>query len=128
MPAPTARDHGLIHAWWSDLKIDVRDDVRGLWFGIVDLHIDGQSRRTLYVAGCAQFDAGDPVADWAAADYAWWPAERYVDLPDFAALPNHAHAEVLKYAVALVRALAPLPIAAVDGAAVGFDDGDFELI
>lgn len=128
MPASRATDRALLHSWWSGLKADLPDEVRGLWFGIVDFQVDGVTRRTLYVTGSPEFDADDPTAEWAAADYVWWPDARYVDLPGVAALPAQPYVEILRYAAELVRDLNPLPIASVEGAAVGFDDGDFELL
>ena len=44
------------------------NDVRGLWFGLVDLVRDEHVTRTLYVAGTAEFDANDGTGDWATAN------------------------------------------------------------
>lgn len=127
MASPPEGDLELLRSWWSDLKTELPDDVRGLWFGIVDLDVDGDARRTLYVAGSPEFDSEDADADWA-TDYSWWPEGRYVDLPGLADLPEGPYEDVLDYTIALVRDLNPLSIGAVEGAAVGFDDGDFKLI
>jgi hypothetical protein len=123
---PTDRDVEVLQEWWGRVAPDVPPDAKGLWFGITDL-VHGGSLRTLYVAGCLTFDSADPSGQWA-TEYCWWPADRYVTLADFAMLPEQPYQDVLAYAAALVRTLGPASVAHVDGAAVGFDDGDLVIL
>ena len=123
---PSDRDLDVLQDWWGRLAPAVPADAKGLWFGITDL-VQGGAVRTLYVAGCPTFDPSDASGEWA-TDYCWWPADRYVTLADFAMLPDEPHQEVLAYAAALVRSLDPAQAAEVEGAAVGFDDGDLVLV
>jgi hypothetical protein len=127
--AGNASDLALITLWWGRLARVIPADVRGLWFGIADLALsDSGSRRYLYLAGCPTFDADDETAEWA-TEYCWWPDDRYVLLPTLAAIPEKRYAEVLDFAADLVRRLRPIDSAPqVQGAAVGFDDGDFVLV
>lgn len=105
---------------------EVPSNARGLWFGITDL-VHGGALRTLYVAGCPTYDPTDATGEWA-TDYCWWPEGRYVTLVDFAMLADDPYQDVLSFAVGLVRSLDPLSIPTVEGAAVGFDDGDLITI
>lgn len=123
---PTPSDLETLRAWWAKLQPDLPHTARGLWFGITELQ-SGGAYRSLYIAGCPTYDPDDPHAEWA-TEYCWWPADRYVTLADFAALPDQPYGDVLTYAAELVRALDSTALPTVDGAAVGFDDGDFVII
>jgi len=79
----------------------------------------------LYVAGTESFDAEDETAEWAVPDYAWWPDNRYLPIPEIDGLP---FTDGLRRAVEVVKSIAPWRDVAVSGAAVGFDDGDFEVV
>jgi hypothetical protein len=118
----------VVRDWWSRLQPTLPGGVAGLWFGITDLTLDGQTRRTLYVAGCDRFDSSDPTGDWASAPYAWWPQARYISPPGLAALSGRDYEQALGYAARLVAALRPHEGTNVDGVAVGFDDGDFLVV
>lgn len=119
---PTERDLEVLKEWWGRVASEVPPEVRGLWFGITDL-VHAGALRTLYVAGCPAFDPADFSGEWA-TEYCWWPTDRYVTLADFALLPDQPYQDVLAYAAACVRRLDPTRVAHVEGAAVGFDDGD----
>jgi hypothetical protein len=123
---PTQGDLKVLREWWGHLRPAIPPDARGLWFGITGLE-HGGALRSLYVAGCPTFDAGDSTGDWA-TDYCWWPTDRYVTPADFALLPDQPYQDVLAYAAGLVRNLDATQIPTVEGAAVGFDDGDFVII
>ena len=128
------RDVEALQSWWTGLRADIPPETRALWFGITDLVVPDdaeRSRRTLYVAGCPAFDPDDPECDWAADEYCWWPTGRYVNLTDFESLPDRRREEVvdvLAYAVELVRTLDLSGPPHLEGAAVGFDDGDSVLL
>jgi hypothetical protein len=79
----------------------------------------------LYVAGTETFDPEDATAEWAAADYLWWPEGRYFAVPELATLP---YGEMLARAVDLVRSIEPWREVPAIGVAVGFDDGDFQIV
>jgi hypothetical protein len=127
--AGDANDHALITSWWERVGTLTPADVRGLWFGLAYLvFADIDPCRYLYVAGCPTFDADDETAEWT-TEYCWWPDDRYVLLPTLAAIPDQRYVEALDFAADLVRRLQPIGNAPhVQGAAVGFDDGDFVLI
>ena len=78
----------------------------------------------MYVAGCPTFDANDPQGEWA-TEYCWWPEGRYVSVPSIASGADEDYPDVLERAAALVRELEPPSVPGVQGAAAGFDDGDF---
>ncbi|MEP7158991.1 MAG: hypothetical protein ABI797_06155 [Chloroflexota bacterium] len=118
----------VVREWWSALAPNLPDGIAALWFGITDLVVDDRRQRTLYVAGSDRFDPQDPSGDWAGPPYAWWPDDRYVAPPGLAALPDDDYRAVLDYAAALVRSILPPNGLAVDGVAVGFDDGDFTVV
>jgi hypothetical protein len=122
-------DVSVLRDWWSVLKPKVPAGIAGIWFGIADLAFDGQQpRRTIYVAGCSEFDPADPSAEWAVGPYAWWPDGRYVSPPGLAHLPGENYTAVLEHAAAILSAIGPHEGLDVDGVAVGFDDGDFLII
>jgi hypothetical protein len=123
---PTERDLEVLEEWWAGLAPKVPGEAKGLWFGITDL-VHGGALRTLYVAGCPTFDSADSSGEWA-TDYCWWPEDRYVTLADFAMLPDQPYQDVLVYAAALLRSLDPTKQRNVEGAAVGFDDGDLVIL
>lgn len=123
---PTDRDLEVLHEWWGRVAPGIPSGVKGLWFGITEL-IHGGAIRTLYVAGCPSFDSTDSSGEWA-TEYCWWPEDRYVTLADFAMLPDQPYNAVLAYATNLVRSLEPTRLPNVDGAAVGFDDGDLVIL
>lgn len=127
--AGDATDLALITSWWERLRRVIPADVRGLWFGMTDLVLaDNASRRYLYLAGCPTFNADDETAEWA-TEYCWWPDDRYVQLPTLAPIPDTRYVEALDFVADLVRRLQPINSAPqVQGAAVGFDDGDFVLL
>ncbi len=117
----------VVTRWWEGLRGDVPESARGLWFGITDLVAEGRASPHLYVAGCPSFDAEDATAEWA-TEYVWWPEGRYLQLESAGVLESGDFREVLAAAVALVEDLAPWDDVEVDGIAVGFDDGDFEVV
>lgn len=120
-------DLAILRSWWAELAPHVPEQARALWFGIVDLVVDSVPVRHLYVAGCPEFDTDDD-GDWA-CDYCWWPDGRYVRLPFLESLPNEPYGEILEASAALVRELRPAEtLSTVEGVAVGFDDGDFEIV
>jgi hypothetical protein len=123
---PSRHDLDLLRQWWARLAPEIPPDTKGLWFGITDLQ-HGGALRTLYVAGCPTFDPADPDGEWA-TEYSWWPEDRYITLEGFALLPDQPYQEVLTYAADLIRHLDLKGIPAVQGAAVGFDDGDFAVL
>lgn len=125
--AGTDGDLDVLRAWWAGLAPSVPPETRGLWFGMVDLVEGAAAVRHLYVAGCPVFDPDDE-GDWA-CEYCWWPAGRYVLLPGLASLPDRPYQAVLGAAADLVRRLEPAAgVEHVEGVAVGFDDGDFEIV
>lgn len=79
----------------------------------------------LYVAGTETFDGEGETAEWAVAEYAWWPDNRYFQLPE---AQGASHAQRLQEGVQIVKALALWRDVPVAGVAVGFDDGDFEIV
>jgi hypothetical protein len=121
------RDLGVARRWWEAVATTAPANVVGLWFGMTDLSTATGVARHLYVAGCSLFDAADDSAEWA-TDYCWWPDDRYVLLPDLAAIPDSAYLDALTHATALVGALRPQDTLGVKGVAVGFDDGDFKVV
>ena len=123
---PSRRDFETLRHCWAQLRTEIPPATRGLWFGITDLE-SGGAYRTLYVAGCPTFDADDADGDWA-TDYCWWPEARYVTLADFAMLPGQPYLDVLAYAAELLRTLDVSAVPTIEGAAVGFDDGDFVVL
>jgi len=123
---PSERDLEVLRGWWRRNAPEVPREAKGLWFGITEL-VHGGALRTLYIAGCPTFDRMDPGGDWA-TDYCWWPEDRYVTLADFALIPDEPFQDVLAYAADSVRALDFSGIPTVEGAAVGFDDGDFVIL
>jgi len=126
MPS-AVEDLGVLRSWWSGLAPEVPAETRGLWFGLVDLVVDNEAIRHLYVAGCPTFDPDDD-GDWA-CDYCWWPDGRYVLLPYLASLPDDPYELVLQVAADLMRDLEPASSATqLEGVGVGFDDGDLELV
>jgi hypothetical protein len=108
-------------AWWQRVSETLPEGVKGLWFGMAEFDPGGWC---LYVAGTDRFDALDPSAEWAVGPYVWWPQDRF-PVPRLGGLPV---GEAVQYAAALVREVAPWEALAVQGAAVGFDEGDFELV
>ena len=118
---------GSIDAWWARLRTSVPHDVRGLWFGITDLEVNGGPGTHLYVAGCPSFDANDETAKWA-TEYVWWPDDRYFGLATAGVATEGHYTDVLDEVVALVKGLGPWDDVGIDGVAVGYDDGDFRLI
>lgn len=109
-------------AWWNLIKTTAPQGLAGLWFGLTEL-VDGGWH--LYVAGTATFDAADEMAEWAVGPYAWWPENRYLAMPEVAGRDVGA---AVRHAAQVVRALAPWDHVDVVGIAVGFDDGDFEVV
>lgn len=118
---------GAATRWWNGLRGDVPASARGLWFGITDLVVDGRVSRHIYVAGCPSFSTEDDTGEWA-TEYVWWPEGRYLSLEDAGIPASDDFPEVLAAVVALVKDLAPWDDVDVDGVAVGFDDGDFEVV
>lgn len=117
----------VLSQWWQRLRGDVPGATNAPWFGITDLDIDGHPRPHLYVAGCPSFAAEDETAEWA-TEYVWWPEDRYVDLASVGITSSGLHREVLANVAAAVKRLAPWEDVDVAGVAVGFDDGDFEVL
>lgn len=84
---------------------------------------------TAYLVGAASYDADDP--DWA-CDEAFSPANRYFELPRDVTGSDWEVAQ--RVAVAMVRAYLNDPesgssyLRAAKAVAVGFDDGDLELV
>jgi hypothetical protein len=120
---PTEHDVAALSRWWVEIQPEIPPATRALWFGITDL----ATGRSLYVAGCPTFDPDDADAEWA-TDYCWWPEARYVAPADFAMPPDRPHPDVLTYGAALVRTLDVTALPAIEGAAIGFDDGDLVLL
>lgn len=120
-------DVELARSWWSSLRADLPAGLAGLWFGIFSAVMDGREAKTLYVAGTPTFDADDETAEWAVGPYAWEPAGRYVSLPGLAALPDEPLEGPLAHAAAVVRETKPW-VGTSLGVAVGYDDGDFEVL
>lgn len=95
-----------------------------MWFGVVELANPVRGWH-LYVVGTETFDPNDETAEWAVPDYAWRPEAGYLADPDLGQLPAQA---ALDHAVAVVRSIEPWRDIPVLGVAVGFDDGDFEVV
>jgi hypothetical protein len=108
-------------AWWGEVRTSAPGGLAGLWFGIVELARGWH----LYVRGTETFDPDDETAEWAVPDYAWSPEGGYLAVPRLDSLPVR---EALAQAVEIVRSLEPWRDVPVLGVAVGFDDGDFELV
>lgn len=123
------QDRDMATAWWSALVSTVPKEVKGLWFGLTKLVVDGGAATTLYVAGSADFDIDDATGDWASA-IVWWPEDRYATLPGLAAIPAADWRRALDYVSELVGdtvdpdALPP----SVIGVGLGWDDGDAKII
>lgn len=111
-----------LRAWWGNLLGPAPGGIRGLWFGLVEL-VPGSWH--LYVVGTVEFDADDETAEWAVGPYRWAPENRYFPVPEIGALDL---GEAVHHAAEKVRSLHPWEDLDVDGVAVGFDDGDFELV
>ncbi len=82
----------------------------------------------MYVAGTTEFDATDESGDWPAGPF-WLPEGRYVRLIGLSG-EDEDYRLTLSYVVGLVRELRPhesVPYP-ISGVAVGFDDGDFEIV
>ena len=114
----------MIEEWWTRGRATAPRSLAGLWFGIVELASPSPGWH-LYVAGTESFDADDPAAEWAVPDYAWLPDDPYVPL---SVDEGKGYQALLGQVVAVVRDLAPWEAVPVSGVAVGFDDGDFEVI
>jgi hypothetical protein len=125
-----ARDLAAVRDWWRNLAEQVPPTVCALWFGIVDLVREGRVSRELYVAGSHRFDPADETGDWAVGPV-WWPEARYVSLMGFTGEDaDGAYRRDLSYAASLVREIRPQEEVThpIKGVAVGFDDGDFEIV
>lgn len=119
----------MARPWWNSLLLEPPgEDLAGLWFGIFDGRTQAGSGRQLYVAGTATFDADDSTGDWAADEYVWQPQKRYLVLPRLRRLPKEPVDVPLAHTVAVIRALAPWQDLPGLGVAVGYDDGDFEVL
>lgn len=114
----------VAEAWWQRLAPTAPSGLGGLWFGIVELASPSTGWH-LYVAGTETFDAEDETAEWAVPDYAWWPEDRYTPIP---VDPDEDYEVTLGRVADLVRDLAPWEAVPVAGVAVGYDDGDFEIV
>jgi hypothetical protein len=121
------QDLAVVRQWWEQVAPTAPATVAGLWFGMTDLASASGTTRHLYVAGCPTFDPADETGEWA-TEYCWWPDDRYVVAPNLATIPESSLTDVLQHAAALVTALRPQETLVVKGAAVGFDDGDFQVV
>jgi hypothetical protein len=123
-----AQDIALARRWWESLAPLAPAELGGLWFGIFTAVTDGREQRTLYVVGTATFDAEDETAEWAADDYVWQADGRYVVLPGLASLPDQPFEQPLAHTAAVLRQVAPWRDLPTAGVAVGYDEGDFEVL
>jgi len=108
--------------WWRAVASSAPANLVGLWFGMTELVPGGWN---LYVAGTATFDARDETAEWAVGPYAWWPDDRYFPIPE---VEHLGVLEAVRHAAELVRSFTPWADMSVDGVAVGYDDGEFEVV
>lgn len=80
------------------------------------------------MAGTHDFDPDDETGDWAADEYAWFPEHRYVLLDHLRQLPGEPYEKPLEHAATVVQAVTPWGDFPGVGVAVGYDDGDFEVL
>lgn len=128
MAAAGSEDVAFARRWWQGLAASAPGHLAGLWFGIFTGVRNGQAQRTLYVAGTATFDASDETAEWAAGEYVWQPDGRDIVLPGLASLPDQPYEVPLAHAVDVLRQVEPWRDWPAVGVAVGYDDGDFEVL
>lgn len=112
--------------------------LKGLWFGLNNPMVNGEATADIYVAGSSKFDEG---IGWA-SETEFFPERGYFDSDVLAKIYAVAYATrdglgndaeyplVLAYGAMLARAalewLAAAPaLQDLEGAAVGFDSGDF---
>ncbi|MCP4103444.1 MAG: hypothetical protein GY750_18780 [Lentisphaerae bacterium] len=108
--------------WWAEVQRSAPKGLGGLWFGLTELADVGWH---IYVAGTELFESADDMAEWAVGPYRWWPDGRYFAFPEAG---NLDVVDALAAAVLFVSDLAPWLDVAVRGVAVGFDEGDFEIV
>lgn len=62
-PEPMEADIESARAWWASLAPSVPRETIALWFGIVDLVVDGVITRQIYASGTPEFDESDETGD-----------------------------------------------------------------
>lgn len=128
MPADP-REIAQLRHWWRSLAPRVPDTVQSLWFSIADMVRDDGRSREFYVVGLGSFDLEDPTHDWA-SDVIWCVDDRYISVPSLAStLGDPDYRATIALAARLIQKLAPWDqLPRLPGVAVGFDDGDFQIV
>jgi hypothetical protein len=121
-----AADAESFKKWWASLLEDEppAHETVGLWFGL----FESAEGTTFYVQGYSTFDPGDDTGQWATEEPSWAPDGRYVRLRGLDEAGDWQTA--LDHAVRLLEQLQPQTTwpGALDGVAVGFDDGDAHVV